>query len=268
MAEQFEAGNLRRLSEGDLEVAPNEPDIRGWTVCMSDGTELGEVEDLIVDSDAMKVRFIELDGEATDGTDEPIYIPIDRADLDRAENRVIVRGDRAASIRSFVAPGFGQQFGARRASETSTTSEMSTERGAEHTGEAQRLTRAEEEVRIGKRAVQAGEVRVGKHVETDHRREDVTVAREEVHVERRPVSGQQAGEIRASESEIRVPITEEEVVVEKRPVVKEELVISKEHVQETRPVDVEVRKEEFDIHDDRSKRGVDDKDLLNRRGGQ
>ena len=61
-----------------------------------------------------------------------------------------------------------------------------------------------------------------------------------------------AAEIGASTNEIRVPIVEEEVVVEKRPVVKEELVISKEQVHETRPVDVEVRKEQFDIKDDRN----------------
>jgi uncharacterized protein (TIGR02271 family) len=74
-----------------------------------------------------------------------------------------------------------------------------------------------------------------------------------VHVERHPVSDSRtAAEIRASESEIRVPVVEEEIVVEKRPIVKEEVIVGKERVEETRPVDVEKRKEEIDIHDDRA----------------
>jgi len=106
---------------------------------------------------------------------------------------------------------------------------------------------------IGKRAVEGGEVRVGEHVETEYVRDQVDVTREQVHIERRPVSDARgAAEIGAATGEIRVPIVEEEVVVEKRPVVKEELVISKEQVHETRPVDVEVRKEQFDITDDRN----------------
>ncbi len=81
------------------------------------------------------------------------------------------------------------------------------------------------------------------------------MTREQVHIERRPVTGQRTSEIRASADELRVPIMEEEVVIENRPDVKEELVISKDRVQETRPVDVEVRGEEFDIDDSRPARG-------------
>jgi uncharacterized protein (TIGR02271 family) len=89
--------------------------------------------------------------------------------------------------------------------------------------------------------------------------------REQVNIERRPVSHARSAEIRASEGEIRVPVVEEEVVIEKRPVIKEELIVSKEKVQETRPVDVEIRKEEFDVHDGRAgadirSRARDDKD--------
>ena len=81
------------------------------------------------------------------------------------------------------------------------------------------------------------------------------MTRDQVHIERRPVTDARSAEIRASEGELRVPIVEEEVVIEKRPVVKEELIVSKEQVQETRPVDVEIRKEEFDVHEGKDRRG-------------
>ena len=246
MADDFTLGNLRRLSDADFKVADNEPDVRGWTAVSRDGRTIGEVDDLIIDTAAMKVRFLEVDPDedvAGTGTD-PIYIPIASADVDNTNERVVVRGD-AAAVRGLVPSDFASQFSAS----TNTRTNMSRGRGEG----AQRLTRAEEEVHIGKRAVEGGEVRVGKHVETDRVRDQVDVTREQVHIDRRPVSDARgSAEIGAATDEIRVPIVEEEVVVEKRPVVKEELVISKEQVHETRPVDVEVRKEQFDIKDDRN----------------
>jgi uncharacterized protein (TIGR02271 family) len=242
MADDYTLGNLQRLSDADFKVADNEPDVRGWAVVSSDGRTIGEVDDLIVDTTAMKVRFLEVDPDDDaigNGTD-PIYIPIASADLDNAEERIVVHGDSAA-IRGLAPSALASQF-----------SQRTNPSGATGAG-SQRMTRAEEEVRIGKHAVEGGEVRVGKHVETEHIRKQVDVVREQVHIERRPVSdARAAAEIGGSEAELRVPLIEEEVVVEKRPVIKEELVISKEQIHETRPVDVEVRKEQFDIEDDRS----------------
>jgi uncharacterized protein (TIGR02271 family) len=244
----FTTGNLRRLSDTDYTVADNEPDVRGWTVIASDGREIGDVDDLIIDTDTMKVRFIQLDDVAGAERTGPVYADMSQANIDPENKRVIIPG------------GDGLMHGQalrQQASQPSATASTHSAIGA--TGQArtqgddvQRLTRAEEEVRVGKREVQAGEVRVGKHVETEHRHEDVHVMREQIHVERRPVTdGHAVADIRASDQEIRVPIYEEEVVVEKRPVLKEELVISKEQVQDTRPVDIEVRREEFDIRDER-----------------
>src|SRR4051812_9762998 len=51
---------LQRLSETrDFAVAQDDPDIRGWDV-VSDTRQVGEVADLIVDPDAMKVRYVEV----------------------------------------------------------------------------------------------------------------------------------------------------------------------------------------------------------------
>jgi uncharacterized protein (TIGR02271 family) len=230
------SSNLRRLGSTDYTVAGDEPDVRGWTVVDTTGRPLGSVGELIIDTDARKVRYFELRDTAGPNN---LYAPVDGADLDTAHQQVVLRS--SGSLMNSLPDGSGVEH--RSAADQATS--------ARSTGsEKQRLTRAEEELRIGKRTVQAGEVRIGKHVETEHVHDDVTLLKEQVHVERRPVTGAAPTEIRASGEEIRVPIIEEEVVVEKRPVVKEELIVSKEQVQESRPVDVERMREEFDIHRD------------------
>jgi len=245
MEDNFTTANLRRLSDADLEVAEHEPDVRGWTMVASDGDELGEVDDLIVDTNAMKVRYLEVEPAEKHriGKDEALFIPIQNVDVNRDQKRVVLRGT-AQTMRGMVAPGFAAQLGSRPA-DAGRASRLEAD-------EVRRMTRAEEEIHVGTRPVQTGEVRVGKHVETERVRENVPVTREDVRVERRPVSGSRSAEIRASEDEIRVPIVDEEVVVEKRPIVKEEVIVGKERVQETRDVDVEARKERVDIHDDRN----------------
>jgi uncharacterized protein (TIGR02271 family) len=129
--------------------------------------------------------------------------------------------------------------------------------------EAARVTRSAEELRIGKRRVQVGEVVVHKTVETEQVHEPVTRQVERVHVERRAVEDERPGtiEARVEGDEIRIPITEEEVVVEKRPVVKEEIVITKDVAQQTETVDAELRRERVEVEGD----AVDDRDPLRRR---
>ncbi len=84
---------------------------------------------------------------------------------------------------------------------------------------------------------------------TERERVEVPVRREEVHVERVPVSEGTAG-AEIGEEEIVVPVTETEVVVSKRPVVKEELRVRKDVVEGTEVVEEYVRREEIDVEDD------------------
>jgi hypothetical protein len=88
--------NLRRL--GDLEnfkVAPDDPDPRGWGVRTPRGDDIGQVEELIVDPDARKVRYLEValdrDHQMADGA-RYLSIPIEDADLDRPGRSVVVSG--------------------------------------------------------------------------------------------------------------------------------------------------------------------------------
>ena len=55
------AGQLVHFDDlDDFKIAEGEPDIRGWDVRGTDGEKIGEVEDLLVDTAAMKVRYIEV----------------------------------------------------------------------------------------------------------------------------------------------------------------------------------------------------------------
>jgi len=105
----------------------------------------------------------------------------------------------------------------------------------------------EEQLHVTKQPVQTGEVHVRKEVHTEQQHLQVPVTREEVVIERHPVSGHAStSEIRAGE-EIRIPVKEEKVHVEKEAVVKEEVHVGKRKVQETEPVSGTVRKEEVKV---------------------
>jgi uncharacterized protein (TIGR02271 family) len=118
-----------------------------------------------------------------------------------------------------------------------------------------RVQRTEEELAAGTREREAGQVNVRKRVRTDRERMEVPTRREEVTVERVPVSEGTATEAQIGEDEVRVPLTEEEVVVEKRPVAKEEVRIRKDVVEDTEVVEEDVRREEVDV-EDRTSRGL------------
>ena len=77
----------------DFKVAEGDPDVRGWEVIASDGRKIGEVDQLLVDTAAMKVRYldVDLDDDLLD-TDEDrhVLIPIGYARLDEEHDRIHV----------------------------------------------------------------------------------------------------------------------------------------------------------------------------------
>jgi len=140
--------------------------------------------------------------------------------------------------------------GAARFRDTATTSSNLSAAGTA-TGatrdldEQQRIQLREEQLRVEKERVQAGEVRVRKEVITEQQNIQVPVSREEVVIERRAVNDVDAsGTPIGGTEEIRVPLSEERVNVEKRPVVREELSVGKRTINETEQVSETVRREE------------------------
>jgi uncharacterized protein (TIGR02271 family) len=116
----------------------------------------------------------------------------------------------------------------------------------------ERITLNEEQLAVGKRETQAGQVEVQKRVETQHVSEQVPLRRDEVTVERRPLTGAEAmhaadGAFR--EESISVPLTREEVVAEKRAVGAEEIVLHKHQVQESQTVEADLRRERAEVRE-------------------
>ena len=116
-----------------------------------------------------------------------------------------------------------------------------------------RVQRSEEELVVGTREREAGSMKIRKRVRTERERLDVPVRREEVHIERVPVSEETTG-AEIGEEEVVVPVTETEVVVSKRPVVKEEIRIHKEVTEKTEVLEEDVRREEIDVVDETDRR--------------
>lgn len=77
----------------DFKVAEGDPDVRGWEVRAADGRRIGEVDNLLVDTAAMKVRYLDVDLEGdvvAEGGDRHILVPIGYARLDESADHVFV----------------------------------------------------------------------------------------------------------------------------------------------------------------------------------
>lgn len=93
-----EPGRIAPLKElDDFDVASDEPDIRGWKVRSSDNREVGKVKELIADTGALKVRYLEvaLDRKELNlDDDRRVLVPIGSARLNDDDDVVVI--DRPA----------------------------------------------------------------------------------------------------------------------------------------------------------------------------
>jgi uncharacterized protein (TIGR02271 family) len=116
------------------------------------------------------------------------------------------------------------------------------------------MTRSEEELRVGTTKQEAGRARLRKYVVTEDVQTTVPVQREEVRIEREPITDANVGNATdgpaISEEEHEVVLHEEQPVVEKNVVPKERVRLDKDTVAEERTVSDEVRKEQIDVDGD------------------
>jgi uncharacterized protein (TIGR02271 family) len=114
--------------------------------------------------------------------------------------------------------------------------------------DAQHIQLYGEVLRVHKDRVGQGEVRIRKEVHTTPQSVEVPVTREELVVERVPISGQEvAGNPTFEGQEIRIPLSEERAYVEKQAVVREEVRIGKKEVTNVESFDEKVRSEELKV---------------------
>ena len=113
------------------------------------------------------------------------------------------------------------------------------------------MTRSEERLNVGTRTEEAGRARLRKYVVTENVTETVPVSREEVRVEREPITDANVGNAMdgpaISEEEHEVTLHAERPVVEKEAVPVERVRLDKQTVTEQERVSADVRKEEIEV---------------------
>jgi uncharacterized protein (TIGR02271 family) len=116
------------------------------------------------------------------------------------------------------------------------------------------MTRSEEELQVGKTTRERGRARLKKYVVTEEVTQTVPVQREEVRIEREPIT---EGNVDAatdgpaiSEEEHEVTLHEEQVVTSKQAVPKERVRLEKDTVTDEQQVSEELQKEQIEADGD------------------
>jgi len=236
-------------------------DVRGYEVrTRADDDKVGKVDDLVCTRDG-SIRYLDVQ---LGGFFNPrhVLLPIGAAQVDGRNNVVWVADMTKDEIKNLpdysgdardITDDYETSIRGVRGDRSSDADlydqgRFYADRGGSAARDA-RLILSEEELVVGKRQVQAGEVGARKVVETEHVRKTVPVMHEEVTVERHPVTGDAATNANIGENEVRIPLMAEEVVAEKRAVAKEEVVLRKHAVTGEQVVEEDLRRERLDVDD-------------------
>jgi uncharacterized protein (TIGR02271 family) len=119
------------------------------------------------------------------------------------------------------------------------------------TGEEARIPVVEEELRVGKRQVERGGVRVHTEIESQPVEEQVRLREERVRVERRPVDrpASEADFNAMHEGTIEVSEMAEEAIVDKRARVVEEVVVGKEVAEHTETIRDTIHRTDVEVEE-------------------
>jgi uncharacterized protein (TIGR02271 family) len=244
--------------------------LHGTAVYDRNGEKIGKVEEIYYDEDSNQAEWIGIGtgffgmkrvlvpATGAEATDNGVTVPYakemvkDSPDIDSDP----IEASAEQQLHSYYGT---THAGAKQvdydAAPTGSASSADRQTGLENVGE-QSLTRSEEELRVGKRAIDGGSVRLRKWVETEPVQANVTLQRETVHVNRERVDQVVTG-AEIGEQTIEVPLRDEEAVVDKRVVAKERISLDKDVEDRTETVSDEIRKERVDIEgadDDRTDR--------------
>ena len=245
---------------------------RGRDLYDNDGDKVGSIEDIYLDRETdqpewavvttglfgNKRSFVPL-AEATP-TEDGIRVPFEKASVKDAP-RIDPDGALSHDEERTLYQHYGRQYadhdegsGVR---DGQTRTDAGTTRGGDVSGPStdNAMTRSEEELRVGTTEREAGRARLKKYVVEEQVTETVPVRREEVRVEREPITDANRGAAvdgpAISEEEHEVVLHEEEVVTDKRAVPKERVRLETDVVADEKTVSDTVRKERIDTDDDR-----------------
>jgi uncharacterized protein (TIGR02271 family) len=234
-------------------------EMRGETVYDSMGEKIGRVEEIFYDNDTGQPEWLGI-GTGFLGT-KRVLVPVHGATAtsdgvtvayakDLVKDSPDVDGDEiSADTEQSLHAHYGlSPHGIRRdASQRERGSDIDRQTGLENPGERS-TTRSEEELRVGKRSVDAGSVRLRKWVETEPVEANISLTRETVHVNREPIDEVVTG-AEIGEQTIDVPLRDEEAVVDKQVVARERISLDKDAEERTETVSDDVRRERVEIDD-------------------
>jgi len=236
---------------------------RGQTMVGSGGDKIGKIEEIYLDQETEQPEwalvhtgmfgsqstFVPIADASTD--DDKVVVPFDKAHVKDAP-KMKADGELSQRDEAALYSHYGLEYTESHADggrpEDGTNSDVGNDVSGRETDAA--MTRSEEELRVGTTQREAGRARLRKHVVTENVTQTVPVQREEVRVEREPITdanrdaATSGAEI--SEEEHEVVLHEEQVVVEKTAVPKERVRLDTDTVTDQRSVSEQIRKEQIE----------------------
>jgi uncharacterized protein (TIGR02271 family) len=242
-------------------------DWRGRELVDADGDKVGTVEELFRDEDTdqpewaavrtglfgTNLSFVPI--QNAEPTGESVRVPFSKSQIKDAPKIDDSDGQLSQQEEAELYSHYGMEYGERR----SDSGLPEGDRGAvgrdtsgPTTDDA--MTRSEEELRVGTAEQERGRARLRKYVVTEEVQQTVPVRREEVRVEREPITDGNVDDAldgpAISEEEHEVVLHEEQPVVEKKAVPKERVRMEKESVTDEAQVSEDVRKERIEADGD------------------
>ena len=231
----------------------------GYEVQDSTGDKFGKVHHLWTDESG-NPQFV---GVTTGWLIERHYIiPADQAEVN--ESRRVIRlpyteaqiksapdfadtNELSSSDHERIYSHYGLSYGSRFAAGTADEGRETPSAAVnqEHMRDEANIALKKEELRVGKREVEVGGVRLRKIVRTETVNEPVDLKREDVVIERVKADRPASADTSFQEEDIFIPLRREEAVVEKRARVTEEVRVGKKAEYERQQVSGEVRREEL-----------------------
>jgi uncharacterized protein (TIGR02271 family) len=251
---------------------------RGHELLGSDGEKLGTIEEIYLDTETRepewalvttgmfgtKQSFVPLSDASPSG--EGVSVPFDKSTVKQSP-KIDPDGQLSQSEEAALYRHYGMDYseaesgsGLPDADQTGTPAGEPGGPGRDVSGPNtdDAMTRSEEELRVGTANREAGRVRLRKYVVEDEVTKTVPVRREEVRVEREPITDANIDDATSgpeiSSEEHEVVLREEEVVAEKRAVPKERVRLDKDVQTDEREVTETLRKEQIDVDQDAERR--------------
>ena len=206
----------------------------------------------------MKENFAPLAGSSFNGDD--LVLPFDKdvvKDSPDINDSSHLDDDEQQSLYGYYQRYLGGGAAAGNYEQTLTRGDVGYQRGegqdtsGPNTDDA--MTRSEEQLRVGTEKVEAGRARLRKYVVTEQQSVQVPVSREEVRIEREPITDANRGDALSgadiTEEEHEVVLTEERPVVTTEAVPVERVRLGTDTVTDQETVTGEIRKEQIEVDD-------------------